>query len=480
MLKPRFHYPRSFLKFTLLGFLVAGIPALAGLVFSFVALDRLAKDSERVVLQSAQGVKAGQDQLEAITAMERGARQYAILGDTPLRDAYEKAHARFLEAAVILAEMPWNAEERQRLASLTEGMAVLHEHLTQAGFSDRAVSRETREFARLVGLAKQISGYSHQLVDREIATLRDRVEKTRQRASALLWGLLPLVLLLAVGIPLLIVRPVRAIDAAIRRLRDGDLEQPIRVRGPSDIQYLAERLDWMRQGLYEAETDKRRVIRHLSHELKTPLTALRESADLFWDGSLGDLTPAQAEVVEIQRNNTLRLQKLIEDLLAYRALMADSMRLDPSEVVLAETLATVLKDHRVELLARALEIIDECGAARAWADPEQTRVILDNLLSNAIKYSPGGGKIRVRAEEMGEWTRLSVSDEGPGVPKEDRERLFDAFFRGQPPGHASLRGTGLGLSIARELTLAMGGRIAVESIPGSGARFVLELPRTRH
>ena len=131
-----------------------------------------------------------------------------------------------------------------------------------------------------------------------------------------------MVIFLVVGFTILIARPIRQIDAAIRRLGQADFSVPVQVGGPEDLQQLGERLDWMRQRLADLEQQKNRFLRQMSHELKTPLTALREGAELLSEEVVGKLTPEQREIAEILRHNSIELQKLIEDLLSYGASQA--------------------------------------------------------------------------------------------------------------------------------------------------------------
>lgn len=473
----RILYPSSFLKFTLLGFVVAAIPILAGLIYSVDSLDRLAKDSQRVVYQSAQAVNGSRDLLDAAATMERAARQYAILGDTTLWSAYLQAHSRFVKTGAKLDALAWQDHPWQGLDALLVQEAALEDAIARSDARAKVITDRAPEFSELVESAKKIADQSHVLVNREIAALLNRAEHERSRVEWVLWGLAPLVVLMVIGVPLMIVKPIRQIDTAIRRLREGHLDEPIRVEGPSDLEYLAQRLDWMRQGLLDVEAEKSRFLRHLSHELKTPLTAVRESADLLWDGSLGGLTGAQREVVSILRQNGQRLQKLIEDLLAYRTLLSDphQIRLQPTRA--AEVIARVLLDQRSALLAKNLRIENRVGAIEWQADREKVRVIMDNLLSNAIKFSPPGGCLRLGAEVEEHEVVLEVCDEGPGLAEEDRPHIFDAFYQGKQPAASSQQGTGLGLSIARELALAHGGRISVKRNSGHGACFQVILPK---
>ena len=130
-------------------------------------------------------------------------------------------------------------------------------------------------------------------------------------------------LAIALGLTRLIARPIAELDAAIRQLGGAEFSRPIAVRGPDDLKTLGERLDWLRRRLVELEAEKNRFLRHLSHELKTPLTALREGAELLHDEVGGPLSPPQRSVVAIMKDNSIKLQRLIEELLDYqRALHA--------------------------------------------------------------------------------------------------------------------------------------------------------------
>lgn len=476
-MKLHFHYPGTFLRFTLLGFAAAAVPILAGLFYSVLALDRLALESQRVVYQGTLALNGTRDLSDALVGMERGIRQFVILGDQDLRLAYDQSHQRFVDMGARLQELAWALPQRQLLAALLDGEMALHDKLAAHKLDARAVRRTVKDFAELGTQVQQFARSGEGWVEQEVAGLQARVDKTRQRVKWMLFGLAPLGVMLVLGIPLLIAKPVRQIDAAIRGLREGDLDQPIRLDGPSDMQYLAQRLDWLRQGLLDAEADKRRFLRHLSHELKTPLAALRESSDLLFDGSLGPLSPVQAEVVGILRQNGLRLQKLIEELLAYRSLREAPPGLQIVEFAFDPVLEQVLENHRPALMARNLEVERKGTAMALEADPDKVRVIVDNLLSNAIKFSPPGGRISVTARRADGACIIEVADQGPGVAVADRARVFDAFFQGRPPRDAPVRGTGLGLAIVREHVQAHGGQVEIAESQAQGALFRVSLPQ---
>jgi len=257
----------------------------------------------------------------------------------------------------------------------------------------------------------------------------------------------------------------------------ADFTHAIEVNGPQDLRYLGQRLEWLRTRLHELEEQQNRFLRPVSHELKTPLTAVREGAELLRDRVAGELSPGQLEIVRIVRENTLQLQKLIEDLLTYHQTRAlEPQGIEP--VALPEVVRRVLREHKLAALARMVTFEAHLVPAQVVGEPDRIRTIVDNLVSNAIKHSPRSGVIELRVTVEGGYAVLDVADQGQGVDPAERERIFDSFYQGKPPLEGRVKGSGLGLAIAREYALAQGGRIEVEDRADRhrGARFRLWLP----
>ncbi|MBK7794495.1 MAG: HAMP domain-containing histidine kinase [Betaproteobacteria bacterium] len=183
--------------------------------------------------------------------------------------------------------------------------------------------------------------------------------------------------------------------------------------------------------------------------------------------------------MRIVRDNTLQLQKLIEDLLTYHQTRAmEPQTLGP--VSLADVVGGVLREHKLAALARMISFETQLPAAPIVGDASKLRTIVDNLVSNAIKYSPRAGSIRVELSQREGFAVLDVVDEGAGVDPQERQRIFDSFYQGRPPAEGKVKGSGLGLAIAREYALAHGGRIEVtdraDGRPGAQFRLLLPLP----
>jgi two-component system sensor histidine kinase GlrK len=246
--------------------------------------------------------------------------------------------------------------------------------------------------------------------------------------------------------------------------------------GPRDLEQLGERLDWMRTRLVEVEQDKNRFLQRISHELKTPLTAIREGSELLNEEVVGSLNAQQAEIVAILKNNTLQLQKLIEDLLDFNIASSRGSQLHIEQVDLRLLIESVLEDHKFATLARQLVLETDLQPVKLDGDRAKLRTLVDNLVSNAVKFSPEQGRLRIRLEERNEQVIIEVADSGPGIPVEERRRVFDAFYQGSSTAIVHARGTGLGLSIAREYAQAHDGYIEVIDSDGAGACVRVVLP----
>jgi two-component system sensor histidine kinase GlrK len=334
----------------------------------------------------------------------------------------------------------------------------------------------TARVDQLIDAAREVLATNNLIVDREVEHLRASADEVQRGLILLLLFSTAVALTIALALTRYISRPIAAIDNAIRQLGGADFSRPIAVRGPEDLRYLGRRLDWLRRRLGEFETQKNRFLRHVSHELKTPLTALREGAELLNDQVAGPLVPAQKQVVSIVRDNSVKLQRLIEELLDYQRALHAAASLEVKPVVLDALVAEAARAHELAARSKDLRLEVESEAAMLEADPDKLRSIIDNLVSNAVKFTPPGGRITVKARVQSGDAVIEVIDSGPGVAPEERESIFDLFWRGGKNEGARIKSSGLGLAIARELVEAHGGQISV--VPeGSGGHFRVTLPR---
>ncbi len=469
------YYPRSLTNVILACFVLSAVPLVVALAELAFGLDSLAKRSQLSVREAEAASTASRELRDVTSKIERAVRQSIVLEDASLIDGYRKLDAQFDQVLIRSQSLPLSDEERAALKKLNGQRIVLAAALKNGipAVSERPKLAESA--ADLADNAAQAAAMLGRVTEREVVTLREMAAKTRENWPWFLGVAAATALLLAVGFSVLISRPLRNIDRSIRKLGRGEFSESILIKGPRDLRSLGERLDWLRRRLLELETHQSRFLRHVSHELKTPLTAVREGSELLKDRIVGEMSPQQNDVVRIIRDNTLSLQRLIEDLLSYQQ-HKSAAPLKVEKIDVKAIIERVVREHRLEMLSRAISVDVRGEAITLQGDSEQLRVVLDNLVANAIKYTPRGGKVRVIGSSDGAMAQIDVEDDGPGVALEEQERVFESFYRGDASANGKVKGSGLGLAIVREYVLAHQGHVFVVDPGKPGGRFRVRLP----
>jgi two-component system sensor histidine kinase GlrK len=458
------------------GLTLIALPLIFALINNAVTVDQLANRSQNAVYQAVQATQVSRRLAELITALERSARQMVILGERSMLDAYQANRHSFEQAVTESSRLPLDAEQERALEDIVREEKAIYAALSDPNATEKRLAQAVARFPALADHALVITTRSAALIDREVEALRATADQARSITMWQLLALAPVMVFLVGGFTVLIARPIRQIDSAIRMLGGGKFTTPVVVSGPQDLEYLGERLEWLRQKLLDLEEQKNRFLRQMSHELKTPLTAIREGSQLMAEEVVGKLTPQQREIAEILLHNSIELQKQIEALLNYGASQFHKLALDLKPVSLERVVSRVAGDQRLALRSRDLKLDVSGPPVLVAADEEMLRITLDNLVSNAIKFSPPGGTIAIRTAPNGSLVALDVVDEGPGVAPEERERIFEPFFQGTQQAAGAVSGTGIGLSVVREYVAAHGGSVEViESTRGAHMRVKLPL-----
>lgn len=400
--------------------------------------------------------------------MTRSARQYAVLRDPTLRERFDDAHTQALAAlGVIEAALPATpviARWRELAGQMRAGLDPLA--------ADEAAAPPETE---LSGLNDLIAARVREHIDRHGAELLDTLDHSRDQLARHVLAAVMLALVLAFAAGWWILRPLKAVARAITRLGEGSYAAPVSVGGPADLRLLGERLEWLRQRLADLEAHRNRVLRHVSHELKTPLASLREGIALLQDGVLGRLNGEQLEVSGILDTNARALQERIEQLIGYNATQFDARHLELRPTALRALVREVTADLRLQARVKDVQLVVSGYAPPVRGDAAKLRIALSNLVTNGIAFSPHGGTVRLELSSSEQGTCIDCLDEGPGVAPEDVERIFEPFFCGSRRAPRPDKGNGLGLAIVREFIAAHGGRAIV--MPSErGAHFRIELP----
>ena len=469
--------PDSFPKLLVIGFAMVALPLIIALINNAITIDQFANRSQHAVHQAVQSTQSSRRLAELLATLERNAKQVVILGNrTPLQ-AYEANRASFLQAVAEFGALQLDAEQRVALTAIVSGEAQSYAVLRNPQSAVPDVVLAAGEYVKLSKHAVEIIAHGDWMIDREIEAMQQMAARAQRITFWQMLALVPVALLLAAGFTVLIARPIRQIDAALRRMGGGDFSAPVGVSGPRDLQLLGRRIEWLRHRLTELEQQKNRFLRQVSHELKTPLTALREGSELLSEEVLGKLTSEQQEVAGILRANSIELQRLIEDLLSYGAAEFHRREMRYANVEMHRVVARVLDDQSLALRARALRIAPHIEDVVLEADFEKMRIMLDNLVSNAAKFAPEGSVVIIESRVVADQLVVEVADEGPGIPPVERERVFDPFYRGRNASGGRMPGSGIGLSIVRDYAQAHGGTVEVVDEPNrAGARLRVTMP----
>jgi two-component system sensor histidine kinase GlrK len=466
----------SFRALLLLAFIVVGGLLGATALRTVLVLDRLMEQRATTAEAALQLTASAQALVERTLDMERAARQSLILGDRVLRRRFEDESGQARAALHRLAGqgLP-QAMEKDWVAHLARVAPLLDGPAETALDRERTVAARFREFD---GINNRISRQVQRLIEERNTEVDRRLERSRTRVMQQVVAAIALAAVLALALGIWLARPFTRMARAIRGLGENRLDRPIEIDGPADVRRLGQELEWLRLRLTELDADKARFLRHVSHELKTPLAALREGVSLLEEGVPGELTGDQREVTRILQHNATVLQDRIEALLRFNAAAFEARQLHRRRVDLLQLLHEQVDAQQLQWRARQLQVEVTGSPLAAEVDPDKLATAIANLLSNAIRFCPPGGTIRVALLDRAGRAVIEIGDDGPGIAPGDRERIFEPFFRGERQPEDAPPGTGVGLSIVHEYIAAHGGRI--ELVAGGeharGAHFRIELP----
>jgi len=472
--------PNSLNGLILIGFGLVALPMLVAVIWALVNLDRLAEQSEQLVITGVSSAENNRLLAQQTGSLERVSRQYLVLrNDESLGLLQQDLNS--LEAT--LDDMAPLTEQADAVP-LVRAIRVLARRIvrTLTDVDPGAADTEATiaEFATLRQRVTRLSSVLDRHIERELSQLQESTRRAQQVSAWQTAALVPGTLILVLIFTLLIARPIRQIDNAIAQLGKSGFSKPIEVKGPTDLERLGRQLEWLRVRLLELAQEKNRFLRHMSHELKTPLANIREGTELLLDGTVGELDQPQREVTDILRMNGLKLQQLIENLLSFSAWQTKNEVLTLSDFPLRALVVSVAKAQRLALKAAQIQLRLDVEDIVVNADRDKLRTVLDNLLSNAVKFTPKEGVVTIRATSTPNWFVLEFADTGPGIPEDESPRIFEAFFQGNEEQGGQLAGTGIGLSVVLECIQAHDGSVElVNSEEFSGAHFRIHIPQKR-
>jgi len=458
----RFYRPRSILILTLLGFCLVSLPFILALISTALSVNTLTRQTEQAMLESTKITQTSYRLTVLVDDMEHDIQSLQPIVQTSILGRYSENHQDVKSILKSLTELlPDDQNYQSLLDEFNTKEEAIFQRLSTQKINSIEIGRALVGFKGLAMVAEQILSESHRILHYKLNFLKTTATNAEQM---LIWQAVSLgvvAFILAAIFTVLITQPIRQIDQAIRDLGNAVFNVPIQIKGPDDLVYLGERLDWLRLRLLELEAEKNRFLRHVSHELKTPLAAIREGSQLLIDEITGNINVEQRSIVEILHKNSLQLQHLIENLLDFSAAHFKTLHLQHSFQHFNTLIEQGLAEHSLAIKTKSLQIEKNLADINMIGDREKLLSIIDNLLSNAIKFSPQQGTIYLRLYKVEKNAIFEVEDEGVGIRESDKPKIFEAFYQGQNCSQGAIKGSGLGLSIVKEYVEAHRGSVSL-------------------
>jgi signal transduction histidine kinase len=455
-------------------------------VLSLRAVGRLASVNREITTRTVPALRLAASTRDAVPALVRLEARFLVLNDSRFIGAWNERAERLRTSLIRLREYTTNAQEARLLDDATESFeryyGTVGQIQTLLGRNQRARAAALSEGASR-SLAERIEASLEALTESMHAdVLQAQAEVARLEART--WSGVLVALGAAVGLALLgsgliahrLTQSLQKLSAATSAVASGSFEEPIAVEGRDEVGQLARSFNSMARELRRMEDTKEEFFASVSHELRSPLTSIREGAHLLRDRVSGPLNDKQRRLVEIIAAGADRLLGLVNQILEVSRLRAGVLPIQRVRLDLDKVVTRAIEelkpsaDHAGVALER--ELVGE--DFELVGDEARLLQVVINLVGNAIRFTKRGGRVVARVVSTGPELEIQVEDTGIGIPPAELPHVFEPYRQ----AHADRGGTGLGLAIVRGVAQAHSGRVTVESQEGKGSRFTVLLPRS--
>jgi two-component system sensor histidine kinase GlrK len=474
--------PKIFLASSLVIVVLLGVGAL-----SLRAVGHLVSVNAAITTRSVPAVRRTAAAHDAMLSLARLEARFLLLGDGAFAGLWTERAARVQEELDRLADFLTTPREVELLRSIQRTFAEYRDVVAQ---EQALVLRG--EHGRARALAESTARGPRERVEADLDALSEATHTAALTAQAdaaqleartwagvliALFAALALALLSTALIAVRLTRSLRGLSTATAAVAAGSFREPLRIEGNDEVAELARSFNAMAQRLRELDELKQAFLATVSHELRSPLTSMREAAHLLRDRVGGELNERQARMVEIIGASCERLLRLVNQVLDLSRLRAGVLTLDRRSVDLDKIVARAVDEMRPQAEEAGLTLTLERRGSDFIVEGDEDRLVqvLVNLVANAVRFTMRRGRVAVRVYDAGREVEVQVEDTGVGIPAAALPHIFDTWQQ----AHQQRGGTGLGLAIVRGIVEAHRGRVTVESQEGKGTRFSVLLPRRR-
>lgn len=470
---------KVFLASSLVILVLVGVAA-----WSLQAVDRLVSVNREITTQTLPALRLQGALRESLLTLVRLEARYLVLRDATWAALWKDRSTRVTGDLDLLDRFLTSNAEHARLRDVRQAFgdyrgAVAAERALLAAGDARRAARASEMDARLA--SDRVEAGLDRLADATQAALEhSKAEAARLEErtwTAVVVALVVGVALALTGAALIAVRTTRSLrrlSVATAAIAEGAFE-PVPVETADEIGDLARSFNTMAARLRQAEAMKEEFYATISHELRSPLTSVREAAHLLHEGVPGPLTAKQARLVLIVEHSSDRLLRLVNQVLDLSRLRVGLLPLERRWLDLERAAARAVDEVRVQADERGIAVVRASGPGTfgMFGDEDRLVQVMINLLSNGIRFTPTEGTVAVRLVDAGPEIEIHVEDTGCGIPADELPFVFERFRQ----AHRGRGGAGLGLAIVRAMVEAHGGRVSVESQEAKGSRFTVALPR---
>ncbi|EAR07928.1 putative sensor kinase protein [Reinekea sp. MED297] len=423
-------------------------------------------DDSMLFVQSAVGMDG------VLTDIERSVKQYEVLQGAAMARLAQQQIDRYLGLVDSVCLSALNAA-----ADLCHGQSSDVLALAEA-FQSSGADENDRLLKKINERQDRLMEFLWQEVGERKARQIEQGEQKQRLLNAWTVALAVVTLLLVLLASRNVSRPVKLLENRIHHIGQKystEATPASEFSGPREFLTINQRLDWLSNRLNQLEDLRQSFLRHASHELKTPLSSIIESSALLKEGILGQLSPAQDEVVDILVDSGHRLSHLTERLLDYNYLV-QVQKLQLKQFNVSELLTSLLEQYQPLFDKRHQEVKFECELTELRTDEALFSRLADNLMSNAQAYGHSNGQVLIQLIQVGRYWQLTVANTGPSITEEQIQYLFEPFYRTEHPRYGSLKGSGLGLSIVRDCVSLLGGQVQFTDLPGYDFSISVTVP----